>query len=451
MNDGAAPSLYGPTFADPEVARCFDDRATLQGLLDFEAALARAEVQAGIIPAAAAAPIAAAAEASAFDIAALGEAAVAAGNIAIPMVKQLTGSVAARDPEAARYVHWGATSQDAIDTGAVLQMRAALALLEADLRTLVRGLSELAQRHRATPMIARTWLQHALPTTFGLKAAGWLSATARAKRRLAERGRGACVLQFGGAAGTLASLGERGLDVAQALAADLKLELPGLPWHSERDRVADLAAALGILAGTLGKIARDISLLMQTETGEAFEPAAPGRGGSSTLPHKRNPVACAVALSAAIRAPQLVATILAAMPQEHERGLGGWHAEWQVMPELFCIVSGSLRAMRETIAGLEIDSERMRVNIDTTRGLVFAEAVVMKLGEKIGRLPAHELVEAASRRALREGRTLRDVLAGDAEVSAHLAADQLDLLFVPERYLGMADTFVSRAITEAAT
>ncbi len=442
--------LYGPLFVDDAVAGCFDDRATLAGMLAFEAALARAEATAGVIPAGAAGPIAAAAHAADFDCAALGRAAASAGNVAIPMVKALTARVAERDAQAARFVHWGATSQDAIDSGLVLQLRAALGLVDAKLATLLDALAALVRTHGATTMVARTWLQHALPTTFALKAAGWLSAVTRARRRLLYAVREASVLQFGGAAGTLASLGDRGFDVARALALELDLELPDLPWHAERDRLADVAAACGILAGTLGKIARDVSLLMQTEVGEAFEPGAPGRGGSSTMPHKRNPVGCAVALSAAVRAPQLVATVLAAMPQEHERGLGGWHAEWQTLPELVAIVSGSVRAMSDVLGGLEVDPVRMRENLESTHGLVFAEAVTMALGEKVGRMEAHEILEAASRRARSEKRTLRDVLAGDHGVSGRLSADELDALFRPENYLGVASIFAQRALAEAA-
>jgi 3-carboxy-cis,cis-muconate cycloisomerase len=450
MSD-AAESLYAPLFGDDGIERCFDARATLQGMLDFEAALARAEAATGVIPAAAAEPIAAAARAEHFDVAALGRAAASAGNLAIPMVKALTSRVAERDPEAARYVHWGATSQDAIDTGLVLQMKAALDILDAKLALLVDALAALARRNASVPIVARTWLQHALPTTLGLKAAGWLSAVARARRRLVNTGREGAVVQFGGAAGTLASLGGRGFDVARALATGLELDLPDIPWHAERDRLADVAAACGILAGTLGKIARDVSLLMQTEVGEAFEPSAPGRGGSSTMAHKRNPVACAVALSAAARAPQLVATMIGAMPQEHERGLGGWHAEWRAFPELIRVVAGALRAMNEAIGGFEIDVKRMRENLDATHGLVFAEAVTMALAEKIGRAQAHTVLETASRRALSGGLSLREVLAEDDAVRAQLGPETLDALFVPEAYLGMAQTFVQRALAEAGT
>ena len=340
-------------------------RARLQGMLDFEAALARAEASIGLFPRCAAdvhrpAP----AEADLFDIAALARDTAQAGNPAIPMVKQLTALVAKHDPAAARFVHWGATSQDAIDTGLVLQIRAGLAGIEPDLQRLTAALAALAETHAKTVMIGRTLLQQAVPVTFGLKAAGWLAAVERTRARLAAAGRAAQVLQFGGAAGTLAALGDRGLDVAAALAKELDLALPELPWHGHRDRLVDVAAALGLLVGTLGKMARDLSLLMQTEVAEAFEPAGQGRGGSSTMPHKRNPIACAVALAAATRVRHLVATLLAAMPQEQERGLGGWHAEWETLPEIFLLASGALHHMADAIAGLTLDTERMRDNID---------------------------------------------------------------------------------------
>jgi 3-carboxy-cis,cis-muconate cycloisomerase len=296
-------------------------------------------------------------------------------------------------------------------------------------------------------MIGRTFLQQAVPVTFGLKAAGWLSAVERARTRIAGAGRAARVLQFGGAAGTLASLGGSGLDVATALGKELALDVPDLPWHGHRDRPVDLAAALGLLVGTLGKMARDIGLLMQTEVAEAAEPAGPGRGGSSTMPHKRNPIGCAVALAAATRVPPLVATLLAAMPQEHERGLGGWHAEWETIPGIFLLASGALREMADAVAGLTIDPARMGENLEATRGLIMAEAVMMALGDRIGRLDAHHLVEAACRRAVQKGTHLRDALAQDAAVSAHLSPDDLDRLLAPESYLGVAERFVQRVLT----
>ncbi|MGD7217334.1 3-carboxy-cis,cis-muconate cycloisomerase, partial [Ralstonia pseudosolanacearum] len=273
------------------------------------------------------APIRAVCARATLDLEALGAAAAGAGNLAIPLVKQLTAAVAQHDELAARYVHWGATSQDIIDTGLMLQWRQAAALLDADLRQLADALAVLARAHRDTPMVARTWLQQALPTTFGRKVAGWLEAVHRAQDRLAALRAHVPALQFGGAAGTLASLGTQGRAVAQALAQALDLPLPAASWHGEQDRIADIGAALALLTGTLGHMARDLSLMMQTEVGEVAEPAGAGKGGSSTMPHKRNPVGCATVLAAATRMPGLAATLLAALPQEHERAHGGWQAQ----------------------------------------------------------------------------------------------------------------------------
>lgn len=439
--------LLTPLFASAEAARLFDARARLQGMLDFEAALARAEAAAGVIPAAAVAPITAQCRADLFDLDELAEATAKAGNPAIPMVKRLTALVGAADGEAARFVHWGATSQDAMDTGLVLQLRAAIGVIEADLDRLTGTLADLARRHRLTPLVGRTWLQHALPVTFGLKAAGWLDALERHRDRLEELRPRLLTLQFGGAAGTLAALGDRGLDVAAALAADLDLTLPATPWHAERDRIVEFGSWLGMLAGTLGKIARDVSLLMQTDVGEAFEPAGAGRGGSSTMPHKRNPVTAASVIAAATRAPGLVATLFAAMPQEHERGLGNWHAEWVALPDLAVTAMGALAQTADMLPGLEVDAGRMRSNLDATHGLIMAEGVMMALGARIGRLQAHELVEHATRKAVAEGRHLRDVLGDDPAVTQRIDAAGLDRLFDPAGYTGQAGAFVDR-VTE---
>ncbi|MFN4278271.1 MAG: 3-carboxy-cis,cis-muconate cycloisomerase [Ferrovibrio sp.] len=438
--------LFAPLFAGPAIAAVFSDHAHLQGMLDFEAALARAEAKTGVIPQAAVAPIVSACAADAYDLVALASAAAKAGNTAIPMVKMLTARVAESDGEAARYVHWGATSQDAMDTGLVLQLRQALSLIETDLSRLSAALAALAAEHKQTPMVGRTWLQHALPVTFGLKAAGWLDAIERHRARLAELKPRLLVLQFGGAAGTLAALDDKGLQVAAALADDLNLGLPAIPWHGARDRVVELGTMLALLTGSLGKMARDIALLMQTDVGEAFEPAGEGRGGSSTMPHKRNPVTAAVVLAAATRVPHLAGSLLSGMAQEHERGLGGWHAEWEVLPELVQLSAGALAQMADTIEGLDVDAERMRANLDVTNGLIMAEAVTMALGAKIGRLAAHQRVEAASKQAVSEKRHLRDVLAEDAVVVQQLGAETLAQLFDPLGYIGMAATLVDRVL-----
>jgi 3-carboxy-cis,cis-muconate cycloisomerase len=438
--------LLAHLFDPADAGRFFDDHARLQGMLDFEAALARAQAALGVIPREAAEPIAAKCCAELFDLEGLARGTALGGNPAIPMVKRLTALVAESDKEAARFVHWGATSQDAMDTGLVLQLRACLRLLEADLASLSAALADLAEGHRHTGMVGRTWLQQALPTTLGLKAAGWLDTVLRHRTRMAELKPRLLVIQLGGAAGTLASLGDRGIDVAEAMASELDLACPALPWHGTRDRVAELATFLGLLTGSLGKMARDWSLLMQTEIGEALEPAGEGKGGSSTMPHKRNPVAAAVVLSAATRAPSLVATMLAGMVQEHERGLGGWHAEWETLPELAILASGALRITLETIRGLDVDPERMRANLDLTGGLIMAEAVQMALGAKLGRQQAHGMIERASKRAVAEGRHLKDALLAEPEVTAQLSAADLDRLLDPLTYTGTAQAMIDRAL-----
>jgi 3-carboxy-cis,cis-muconate cycloisomerase len=439
-------SVLDPLFRWEALDEAFSDAARVQGMLDFEAALARAEARTGLIPGAAASAIAACCRAEHFDLAALARAAAAAGNLAVPLVARLTERVARDDAEAARLVHWGATSQDAIDTGLVLQLRASLERIDGELARLAGVLARLAREHRASLAVARTWMQQALPTTFGLRVAGWLDAVLRHRARLAEvRGR-ALALQLGGAVGSLAALGDQGLEVAAAVADELGLVLPLLPWHAHRDRVAEVATTLALLTGTLGKVARDVALGAQTEVGELSEPAGQGRGGSSTLPHKRNPVACAVALAAAARVPALAGTMLAAMGQEGERGLGGWHAEWETLPEVVRLAGGALHHLTDALAGLEVDTARMRENLEASRGLVCAEAVQMALGRGLGRGAAHALVAEACARVRQEGTHLRDVLAADPRVTAHLDAAALARLFEPGAYLGAAGRLVERAL-----
>jgi 3-carboxy-cis,cis-muconate cycloisomerase len=442
-------NLLDPLFRSQAVEKVFSNRATLQAMLDFEAALARAEARAGFIPASAAPAIEAKCRAELYDMTVLARAAASAGNLAIPLVKQLTLLIAKKEKDAARYVHWGATSQDTIDTGRVLQLRQALTLISSELDLFAVVLGELVHKNRTTLVVARTWMQQALPTTFGLKAAGWLDAIDRHRTRLAETQERCLVLQFGGAVGTMAALGARGLDVAGNLAKELQLLLPELPWHSHRDRMAEIATTLGLCCGTLGKIARDISLHTQTEVGEVFEPSADGRGGSSTMPHKRNPVTCAVVVSAAARVPPLVSTMLAAMVQEQERGLGGWHAEWETLPEIVRLTAGALHHLTTTVSELEIDPERMRQNLDVTHGLIFAEAVTMALAEKMPRSDAHELVQLACKRAQTTRRDLRSVLAQDAIIKTNLSEAELDRLFTPANYLGVADQFIDRVLASS--
>ena len=442
-------SMYSDLFGFRALNQVFDERATLQGMLDFEAALARAEAVTGVIPKTAAGPIAICCKAELYDPRSIAEQSANTGNFAIPLVKLLTAQVNGIDADAARYVHWGATSQDVIDTGLILQLRQAFDLLDAELASLCAILAKLADAHRTTPIAARSWMQQAIPTTLGLKFAGWLDALYRHRTRISAARTRILVLQFGGAAGSLASIGDKGLQVSAALSADLKLALPDLPWHTERDRVAEAATLFGLLAGTLGKMARDISLMAQSEVAELAEPAAPGRGGSSTLPHKRNPVSCAVVLAAAMRVPGLVGTMLSAMVQEHERALGGWQAEWETLPQIVCLTGGALHDMLRIIEGLEIYTARMLTNLETTRGLIFAESASMLLATRLGKATAHELLEKASTKAIKDDRHLRDILQEDATVRAHFANGDIAKLFDPLSYVGMADEFITRAINAA--
>jgi 3-carboxy-cis,cis-muconate cycloisomerase len=445
MSTALSP-LLAPMLSSAAMRAVCDDLAYLQHMLDFEAALARAEAATGVIPAAAMGPIEHACKATAFDLAALAEAATKSGNLAIPLVKALTAAVARTDPEAARYVHWGATSQDVIDTAAMLMLRGGVDALLSDIDRAVAGFARLARRHRHTAMVGRTWLQHALPIPFGLKLAEYAAALNRSRTRLKRLRSEAPALQFGGAAGTLAALGDHGWRVAERLAQELGLPLPEAPWHTHRDRFAEAASVLAIIAGTCGKIARDVSLMMQTDVGEAFEPAGEGRGGSSTMPHKRNPVAAATALAAATMAPNLAATMFAAQVQDHERSAGPWHAEWPTLPSLLLVTSGGLAAIVELAEGLEVDATRMRANLDTTNGLIMAESVTFALAEKLGKSEAHHLVEAASKQAVAEKKALRDVLAGDPKVTQQFDANRLADLFEPMAYQGVSQAMIDRLL-----
>src|SRR5580692_9299580 len=445
MSTSLSP-LLAPMLSSPAMRAVCDDVACLQHMLDFEAALARAEAATGVIPAGAAGPIASACKAGRFDLAALAHAATRSGNLAIPLVKALTAEVAKADPDAARYVHWGATSQDVIDTAAMLTLRAGIDVLLTDIGRAIAGFARLAELHRNTAVVARTWLQHALPMPFGLKLAEYAAALHRSRGRLLHLKRHALALQFGGAAGTLAALGDQGLKVAEKLSGILGLPLPEAPWHSHRDRIAEAASVLAILAGTCGKIARDVQLMMQTDVAEAFEPSGEGRGGSSTMPHKRNPVAAATALAAATMAPNLAATIFAAQVQDHERSAGPWHAEWPTLPTLLLVTSGALAAIVDIAEGLEVDVARMRANLDATGGLIMAEAVAFALAEKVGKQEAHHLVETASKKAVAEKTGLRAALESDPKITAHLDAKRIAQLLEPMAYQGVSQTLIDRLL-----
>jgi 3-carboxy-cis,cis-muconate cycloisomerase len=442
-----APRLIESLATTASLDEVFSDRSVLQSLLDFEVALARAEAELGIVPQSAASAIAAAARPDEFDLAEFAEGILRAGTAGIPLAKTLRERVRKMDPAAAAFVHSGATSQDAADTALVLLLKRTRQILAADLLRLEASLAKLSQDHSATLMLGRTLLQPAPPVTFGLKAAGWLGAVQRNRRRLESAFDDALVVQFGGASGTLASLGDKGPAVGRALASRLGLGCPDAPWHTHRDRLAGLVCACGILCGSLGKMARDISLLMQAEVGEAAEPGDGGRGGSSTMPHKRNPIASALALAAAHRVPGEIAAFLTAMVQEHERGVGGWQAEWPIVATVIQSTGLALASMAEAAEGLSIDADRMRSNLDATHGTVFAERAMMLLAPKMGREAAHKVMEEATRKCETEGKNLADVLSEMPDVSRHLSAEAIQQIDTAEQYLGAAAEFQNNLLS----
>lgn len=427
----AMPAVFSPT-------------AHVQRLLTFEAALARAEARAGIIPQEAAQAIAEACRVELFDVAALYHEAASAGTPVIPLVRMLTARVG---PSAGGFVHWGATSQDAIDTALMLQMRGGLDLLSGGLSAICASCALLAEQHRHTLMVGRTLLQQALPITFGLKAARWLSLVTRQARALLELRTETLAVQLGGAAGTLASLGEHGSRVVQFLADEVDLPAPDLPWHAERDRVAEIATTLGIVSGSLAKIAGDIVLLAQTEVGEATEAVAPGKGGSSAMPQKRNPVDAINALASARLAIGTVPIILSAMEQEHERAAGGWQAEWTAIPNLFGYTAGVVGRVQDAVTGLQVDAARMRANLTMTRGLAMAEALSMALAPHMGRPQAHQLVETMCKQVMTFGGDLLQVALVEQQVRSVLTAEEIERTLDPARYLGSADIFIDRALS----
>ena len=430
-------------FSTPPMSAAFSPEAHVRGMLAFEAALARAEAQAGIIPQEAAGVIAANCKEEFFDVVALYREAAVAGTPAIPLVRMLTARI---EGDARKYVHWGATSQDAIDTALMLQMRDGIDLLTAGLLDIGAACATLAEKHRRTPMAGRTLLQQALPIPFGLKAARWLALVTRQVYALREHREKTLAVQLGGAAGTLASLGNKGLRVVELLAGDLNLPAPDLPWHTERDRVAGIATALGIVAGAMAKIAGDVALLAQTEVGEASEGAAPGKGSSSAMPQKHNPVDATRAIASARLAVGVVPVILSAMAQEHERAVGGWQAEWAAIPDLFRFAAGAVEGARGAVTALQVDPQRMRANLDLTGGLIMAESLTMALAAHMGRPEAYRIVQAVCNQVAGSAKNLRQAAMEDAQVRAALSSEEIDNALDPARYLGSSDTFIDRAL-----
>ena len=432
--------LFGPIFVPEELREAVSGRAWLQAMLDAERALAVAQARAGLIPPGEAEAIAECCDADRFDPEEIGREGRATGNPAAPLVKALTAAVGG---DAARHVHKGATSQDIVDTAAMLVARRVLGLILAELDRLAAACARLADDHRETIMPGRTLLQQALPTTFGLKAAGWLVAALEARQRLlAVRERGLAA-QLGGAAGTLASLGPDGIRVLEEFAQELGLAEPVVPWHAARLRVAELGDALALVAGVAHKPAFDLVLMAQTEVAEVTEPSD---GGSSTLPHKRNPVLAVTAAACARRVPPLAQTLQAAMAQEHERAVGAWHAEWETLSDALALTGGAVAAVREATEGLEVYPDRMRANLGATDGLILAERVSTVAAEKLGRQEAHELVEAAARRTSDDGGTFREELLDEPGLREALSGDEMDEALDPAGYLGSAGVFVDRAL-----
>jgi 3-carboxy-cis,cis-muconate cycloisomerase len=422
-------------FVPRELREAVSDRAWLQGMLDAEHALARAGAAVGLVPEAAAARIGEVCRAELYDTARLAEDGRAVGNPAEPLVRELRTAVG---DEAAEYVHLGATSQDIVDTAAMLVSRRAVALLLADLDRLADGCAQLARAHRSTPIAARTLLQQAVPTTFGLKAAGWLVSVFEARRRLAAVRDERLAAQLGGAAGTLAAIGDKALEIVGLYAQDLELPEPVVPWHTNRQRIAELGAALDAAAGAAAKIGRDVTLLAQTEVGEVAEASG---GGSSTLPQKRNPVRSTLAVACARLANAHAGVLLGELAHEHERAVGGWHAEWEALSGALAFTGGSAAAAADAVAGLEIDAERMRANLEASGGLVLAERVSFALTPRLGRSEAHEVVAEAAR-----GDSFREALLADERTG--LSAEELDALLDPTGYLGAAEVLVDRALAE---
>jgi len=432
----------GAMFATPEMTEIFSGTSLARRMLQVEAALARAEARAGVIPLDAAEAIAAACRIERIDVEALYQETAHTGTPVVPLVRAITRLV---DPDARRFVHWGATSQDLIDTAMVLQVRDGIALLSARLLEVGAACASLAERHRRTTMAGRTLLQQAVPITFGLKAARWVGLATRAVERLRELRARALALQFGGAAGTLASLGADGLRITELLAGELRLAVPDLPWHAERDRIAEIAAVVGIGAGAMAKIATDLALLSQTEVGEASA-GGDDAGRSSAMPHKRNPVSAMAALASARLALAALPVLFGTMAQEHERAIGGWQAEWEALPALFRYTAGAVDRVRTAARDLHVDTERMTRNMRITGGLIMAEALTAVLATRVGRDVAYRMVEAAAARAVESGLPLREAAADDPEIRDALSAADLAAAFDPAAYLGSADAFIDRAL-----
>jgi 3-carboxy-cis,cis-muconate cycloisomerase len=437
--------LFRDAFGTSAMREVFSDIALVTRYAEVEVALARAEARCGVIPAEAAAEIAKRTDVAAFDFELLRKETDIVGYPILPLVHQM----ATQCGEAGRYVHWGATTQDIMDTAVVLQIRAGLDIIEADIAALRGILANLSKRHRDTPMAGRTHLQQALPVTFGYKTAIYLAMFDRHAERLAQLKPRVLVGQFAGAAGTLASLGDKGFEVQQALCEELGLGVPGSTWHVARDGFAEAINFLALVTGSLGKIALDIMLMASTEFGELYEPFVRGRGASSTMPQKRNPISSELMLAAAKGVRQHAGLMMDAMVQDLERATGPWHAEWMATPESFVLTAGALHQAKFALGGLIVDEQKMAQNLDISRGLIVAEAVMMGLAPQMGRQEAHDVVYDACRLANDKNMTLADALSADPRVTGHIDRAAIERLTSPRNYLGLAPQMVDRVLKSA--
>ncbi|HEY7318507.1 MAG TPA: 3-carboxy-cis,cis-muconate cycloisomerase [Candidatus Binatia bacterium] len=438
--------IFGPLFGDSEINELLTDEAYVRALVEVETALARAEGRLGVIPTSAAEQISKRAHWNKIDIAALAKGTVRSGFPTLALVQELRKAVG---KEAASYVHWGATTQDIMDTACVLQLRAVIKFYKARVSELARHLSELSNRHRFTVLAARTHGQQALPVSFGLKVAGWLAPLLRHAQRLDEISPRLMVVQFGGAAGTLAALGDKGLAVMHELADELELGVPVMPWHSQRDNLAEFAGWLSLLTGSLGKMAQDIILLAQTEVGEVSESAEEGRGGSSTMPQKSNPITSEMIVTAARTNASLLSALHQAQIQEHERATHGWQVEWLTLPQMIMLTGGALKHALYLAKNLQADPAKMRRNIAQGNDVILAEAAVFALAQAMPRSQADELVKKACAVAVREGKSLIQVIKN--LTLGIIADDAIDwrALAAPENYLGESERIIDRVLKSA--
>jgi 3-carboxy-cis,cis-muconate cycloisomerase len=434
--------LFRDAFGTPPMREVFSDIALISRYAEVEIALAKAEARCGVIPQEAADSIARLTDVSALDFDLLRQETDTVGYPILPLVHQMVKQCG----EAGRYVHWGATTQDIMDTAVILQVRDGLAIVERDIADLRRILADLSTRYRDTPMAGRTHLQQALPITFGYKTAIWLAMFDRHAERLNQLKPRVLVGEFAGAAGTLASLGDKGLEVQAALCEELGLGVPVSTWHVARDGLAEVVNFFGLVTGSLGKVALDLMILASTEFGEVYEPFVKGRGASSTMPQKRNPISSELMLAACKGVRQHAGLMLDAMVQDLERATGPWHAEWMAIPESFVLTAGALHQAKFALGGLIVDEAKMAENLDLSRGLIVAEAVMMGLAPQIGRQRAHDVVYDACRVVNTRGGTLADALAADPEVSARIDRATIDRLTAPRNYLGLAPEMVDRVL-----